>query len=173
MQYYIVFTSDYTIPSLFTHVLLLGLYEYLHGFLHNTLHPITCLITWFWLALHGLCPHLPPPPRGPPPPPTSTQAVPPSPSLPPPIRVSRCSKSQRHVRCCLAAATSIVEDPVTECRRSAGVHCCQRRGLGTSRGVLIAPVNGCPRHGSGPGWGPQKSHSDSGRMPLTPCRCSR
>ena len=45
MQYYIVFTSDYTIPSLFTHVLLLGLHEYLHGFLHNTLHPITCLNT--------------------------------------------------------------------------------------------------------------------------------
>ncbi len=52
MQYYIVLTSDYMIPSLFTYVLLLRLHEYLHELLHNTLHPITCPITWFNMRLH-------------------------------------------------------------------------------------------------------------------------
>ncbi len=52
MQYYIVFPSDYMIPSLFTYVLLLGLHEHLLELLHNTLHPITCLVTWFNMRLH-------------------------------------------------------------------------------------------------------------------------
>ena len=111
MQYYIVFTSDYTIPSLFTHVLLLGLHEYLHGFLHNTLHPITCLITWFWLALHGLCPHPPLPPEDPllrPLRPRLSLRVPHS--LPPSESVAVVGHSDTSV-----AATSIVEDAVQEC----------------------------------------------------------
>ena len=142
-RFYVRLHDSFFIYICFT----LGLHEYLLELLHNTLYPITCLITWFWLALHGLCPLPPLPPEDPllrPLRPRLSLRV--LHSLPPSESVAVVSHSDTSV-----AATSIVEDPVTECRRSAGVHCCQRRGLGTSRGVLIAPVNGCPRHGSGPG----------------------